>query len=949
MRFVKGSLILGLLMWTAASVIGRAQSSTGTLRGNVTDETGGTLPGATVEAKNDDSGFSRSATTGGNGFFNISVQPGPYTVTATLPSFRTETRHVRVLLGETQGLDFRMVLEARATQAVTVTAEAPVIETKSNEIATNVTEEQIKNLPQGSRNFLNFAALAPGVRISDSQENRQVTAAGAEGYNTNVFIDGSSYKNDVLLGGVVGQDSSKGNPFPQNAVQEFRVMTQNFKAEYEKAGTAVITAVTKSGTNLYSGDIFAYYQNRNLVARSPFLGPRRTCNAAGVCTGTDDPDYTRWQGGADLGGPIINDKVHFFASYEINDQKRANTVIRGGQPLPPALAARLDTYTGTFASPFREHLAFGKVSWQADATDLIDVSGFYRRESDIKDYGGQTSFQSANNIKQNIWNAQAKYTRSGSSYLSETTAGYQSYQWNPTPTNGNVARENYFGALLIGGGNNNQNFIQKRFTVREDFSFLGFHMGGDHVLKAGVVANFSKYDVHKFQEVPPTFNFRSDEQFAFPFEAHYGVGNPDLSASNNEYGVYVQDDWTPTSRLTVNIGLRWDYETDMLNNNYVTPAAVRQNLQGIVPDYFFTDGSQRPAYKNMWQPRFGVSYDVTGKGTTVVFAGYGRYFDRDVYNFVLDERFRLQYQTRTFRFSSNGLPRDGQPTIVWNPAYLSQAGLDQLIANGTAPNPEVFLINNNTKPPRTDQYSVGIRQAFGPIATSVSYAAMRGTNGFTYEFGTRRPDGTCCFSVANYSNILISEASKRFWYDAVYVTIDKPFTVASRWGFGIAYTYGKSDQTGNDLFSLDFPHANAPRHPTPNDERHRIVFSGIVGLPWDVRASSLITLGSGLPYTIADASLGFGPNEFRLRLNEGRQKGTFPYQSWDLRLQKDFPIGARARIGLVAEGFNLTNHNNYGCFEGFISKLPEVNPNFGKPNCLVTDGRRAQFGVNVGF
>ncbi|HXM77846.1 MAG TPA: carboxypeptidase-like regulatory domain-containing protein, partial [Thermoanaerobaculia bacterium] len=333
MRFAKGSLILGLLMWTAASGVGRAQSTTGTLRGNVTDETGGTLPGATVEAKNDDTGFYRNATTAGNGFFNISVQPGPYTVTATLPSFRTETRHVRVLLGETQGLDFRMVLEARATQAVTVTAEAPVIETKSNEIATNVTEEQIKNLPQGSRNFLNFAALAPGVRLSDSLENRQVTAAGAEGYNTNVFIDGSSYKNDVLLGGVVGQDSSKGNPFPQNAVQEFRVMTQNFKAEYEKAGTAVITAVTKSGTNQYSGDVFAYYQNRNLVARSPFLGPRRTCNAAGVCTGTDDPDYTRWQGGADLGGPLVKDKVNFFGSYEINDQKRANTVIRGGQPL----------------------------------------------------------------------------------------------------------------------------------------------------------------------------------------------------------------------------------------------------------------------------------------------------------------------------------------------------------------------------------------------------------------------------------------------------------------------------------------------------------------------------------------------------------------------------------------------------------------------------------------
>ncbi len=945
-RMGRDTLAIGLLFMGIGAGAALAQSTTGTLRGNVTDETGGVLPGATVEAKNDDTGFRYGATTAGNGFFNISVEPGSYTVTFTLPSFRTETRKVRVLLGETQAFDTKLLLEARATQSVTVTAEAPIIETKTNEIATNVTEEQIKFLPQGSRNFLNFAALAPGVRISDSIENKEVTAAGAEGFNTNVFIDGTSYKNDVLLGGVVGQDSSKGNPFPQNAVQEFRVMTQNFKAEYEKAGTAVITAVTKSGTNAYSGDVFAYYQNKNLVARNPFLGARRSCNAAGVCTGTADPDYTRYQGGLDFGGPIINDKLHFYASYELNDQNRANTVIRGGQPLPAAIAARLDTFTGTFTSPFRENLAFGKLSWQGSQTDLLDFSGFYRHETDIKDYGGGTSFQSANNIVQNIFNGQGKYTRSGATFLSETTLSYNNYQWHPTPTNAGVVRENYFGALLIGGGNNNQNFHQKRFTVREDFSYLGFHLAGDHVVKSGVYANFAKYDVQKFQDTPPTFNFRSDEQFAFPFEAHYGVGNPDLSAKNNEYGVYLQDDWTPTSRLTVNVGLRWDYETDMLNNDYVTPANVRQSLQGLISNDFFTDGSQRPAYKNMFQPRLGVSFDVTGKGTTVVYAGYGRYFDRDVYNFVLDERFRLQYADRTFRFSTDGAPRDGFSTIVWNPSYLSQAGLDQLIANGTAPNPEVFLINNNTKPPRTDQFSVGVRQAFGPVATSVSYAVMRGDNGFTNVFA-RDAAGNRVFA-NNFSNILVSEASKRFWYDAVYVTIDKPFTVASKWGVGLAYTYGKSDQTGNDLFSLDFPHANEPRHPTPNDERHRIVFSGIVGLPFEVRASSLITLGTGLPFTILDASLGFDRPQFKLRLNEGRQTGTFPYQSWDLRLQKDIPIG-RVRVGLVAEGFNLTNHNNYGDFDGFISKLPEVNTTFGKPRRLVTDGRRAQFGVNVGF
>jgi hypothetical protein len=149
---------------------------------------------------------------------------------------------------------------------------------------------------------------------------------------------------------------------------------------------------------------------------------------------------------------------------------------------------------------------------------------------------------------------------------------------------------------------------------------------------------------------------------------------------------------------------------------------------------------------------------------------------------------------------------------------------------------------------------------------------------------------------------------------------------------------------------------NFPRHPTANDERNRIVFSGILGLPWDLRFSTLITLGSGLPYTILDATNGFGPNEFQVRLNEGRQKGSFPfdapYQSFDFRLQKDFLIANLVSVGVSGEVFNATNHNNFGCFENFIRIANDPagpNPNFGKPNCVTTPARRFQVGLNVAF
>src|SRR5579862_4909173 len=153
-------------------------------------------------------------------------------------------------------------------ESITVSGET-LIEMKSPEAATNVTTQQIENLPQDDRNFLNFAALAPGVRISNDPQNKTIAADAQPAEQTNVYIDGISQKNDVLLGGLVGQDTSRGNPFPQNAVQEFRVVTQNYSAQYDKAASAIITAVTKSGGNDLRGQLFDYYQPKNWVSQLP--------------------------------------------------------------------------------------------------------------------------------------------------------------------------------------------------------------------------------------------------------------------------------------------------------------------------------------------------------------------------------------------------------------------------------------------------------------------------------------------------------------------------------------------------------------------------------------------------------------------------------------------------------------------------------------------------------
>ena len=240
----------------------------------------------------------------------------------------------------------------------------------------------------------------------------------------------------------------------------------------------------------------------------------------------------------------------------------------------------------------------------------------------------------------------------------------------------------------------------------------------------------------------------------------------------------------------------------------------------------------RDSPTDLIQPRLGFSFDLFDDDRTILFGGVGRYFDRVLYNEILDETFRLQWGIRRFQFSADGSPRDGQPTILWNDSYLSRAGLDALIAAGVAPNPEIFLIESDTRVPETIQASLGVRQRFGDDwLASFTLARNRSRHGFSYIFGNRNPDGFegplpdqgCCTPVSGgFGNILISTDEKQTWYTGAYVTLEKAYSEASTWGMTLAYTYSEADETGGDLFSLDYPTiADFPRHPTNGDERHR--------------------------------------------------------------------------------------------------------------------------------
>jgi hypothetical protein len=250
-----GALTASLAMSGAATIAfstsALAQTATAGIAGLA-------APEAEVVARNVDTGFTgRDVADSGGGYTIRGLQPGTYEVAAAGGT----AQRIRVLVGQTATLDF---VDESGGEIVVVATRSGV-DITSSEVSTSVTDEQIRNLPQTTRNFINFAALAPGVAVSSSDQEVTFSSSGEPARTVNVFIDGQSQKAQIIDGGVAGQDDSRGNPFPQLAVQEFRVLTQNFSAQYDQASSAIITAVTRSGTNEFHGEVFGVYQDESWV------------------------------------------------------------------------------------------------------------------------------------------------------------------------------------------------------------------------------------------------------------------------------------------------------------------------------------------------------------------------------------------------------------------------------------------------------------------------------------------------------------------------------------------------------------------------------------------------------------------------------------------------------------------------------------------------------------
>lgn len=933
-----------------------AQVTTGTIRGDVA----GVAAGVAVTARDVDTGFTRTVQTRADGTYVIPGLPtGTYQITAAGPDGTFEDM-VRIQVGQTLVVD----LTQAADDEVIVVGRRARLEVLTSEVATNVTSEQIEQLPQASRNFLNFAQLAPGVRVSRDEFRQQFSggASNAEGDSlaagqTNVFIDGVSLKSNINQGGIVGQDSSRGNPFSQLAVKEFRVLTQNFKAEFEQAGTSVITAVTKSGTNELHGDVFGLFAGRAFQEKDQLAKDRNE----------PKPAFKRYQFGADLGGPIIKDKLFFYVSYEGNYQDREFTVRPGGEAAN--LPFDVTPFIGTLNSPFREHLGFAKLNWNINDRQSAELSFNIRKESDIRGFGnGPESLERAEDIQNDVVTIRFKHQYSGDSFLNEFSVDYLNSSFEPSPLNPDLPGRVFNGAINLGGRPTIQDVEEENITIRNNVTFSDLDWHGNHLIKTGVRASFQSYDVLFDQFGNPEFVFTNDPSrgldFSFPELARFGLGDPFVGANNKQFGIFIQDDWNVTEKLQLNLGFRWDIETNAKNKDFVTPpeaVAALNELEAILstqPGNFFraadyiSTGNNRGAFKNAFQPRIGFSYDVFDDQRTVVFGGWGRYFDRTLFRNAAEESLLRQFQIREFQFSLDGADRNGRPTIVWDPAFLSREGLENLIATNVAPNGELRVFKNNQKPPRSDQFSFGVRQKIWDIQTSISYSRIVTKNDIGF-FPANRSVATNAggffdfIPVTGFGNVVASTDERETRFNAMFITIDKPYTPETGWGFNIAYTLAFAKEKGF-TFNFDFPNvAEADFHPNAADERHRIILSGIVDLPYGFKLSTLTTLASGQPFFVIDASQGFGGEVIRLG-HFGDQPGLFGFKQVDLRLQKDISVKGTT-VSLIAEALNVFDTANFAGRDGFIPPLPGENANFGNPFGLAGPPRTIQFGAKMSF
>lgn len=993
------------------------QSVGATLRGQVTAEAG-PASGATVTATNTATGLSRSAQTSANGTYSLAgLPPGEYRIEVAAGG-GTSSQIVLLQVGQTATLD----LQTGATppgelESVTVTAQR-LFETKTSEVATYVSLRQIEALPQSSRNFLEFADTIPGVQFIQAGNGSTEIRSGAQSANgVNVFIDGVGQKNYVSRGGVGGQGSlsdsgvsgkgSRGNPFPQLAIGEYKVITSNYKAEFDQLSSAAIVAATKSGTNQFELEGFWDFTNEDWRASDPFEA------RDGEKAASEQEQY-----GLAVGGPIIQDRMHFFVTYERKNFESPRRVFPGSSYSGP-LPARLQGLIGNFTLPFEEDLVFAKIDWTPGDAHLIELSAKLRDESELV-FGESEAPEHATDKKNEDARYDLRYQYTGEFFLNDMHITYEDSTFSPRPLTDGAGFQNFNGAtdagnlvLTSGAGDSYEDRSQKGYGFQNDTTFNAIEWFGTHTLKAGV--KFKKVELSVRAQTPynPIFALDINDPTDTPWRVRFGAPLPFLDdltvkSENKQYGIYLQDDWDVTDRLQLNLGLRYDYEETPGYLDYVTPSDIvaAMNSQATNPasdefnhpaapagmtyaqllalggldiNQFISTGNNRDAFDGGIQPRLGFSYDLTGEQRHVIFGGAGRAYDRNVFEYLARETFKGTYPTYERAFDSAVHDCDGPNCIPWDPMYFDPAALRALVADNPQLGREVFMLKNDLRTPYSDQYSLGMRNRvmLGGIDwnTSATFSYIKSEDGIAFLLGCRWGDGTfrepgtswdgqpwgfrgqCIPGIGQF---LIGTNGTETRARQILLSAEKPYSRESGWSATFAYTFTDAKEnrmniaTEDATYMLDYPTlAEYGWHVSTGSPKHRLVATGIFDAPWGLMVSAKLTLATPLYYqSINCMNVPAGQPDTSTRFcrpDPAKPDHTLGYKRLDLALQKQFTFMDDFAIRLRADVLNVFNSDNIDTVAADTGTPGAPNTNFLQANSYLQPTRTLKLSLSASF
>ena len=931
--FSKFCLVLVAIFLSAVAALAQSQATTGNIEGRVTDPNGAAVPAVTVTATNQETALAKSAETDSEGIYRIIfLPPGKYRVTTTAAQgfAAANFSNVIVTVGSQTPLDMQ-VKPGGTTTMVDVAAEGQIVETTRTSVASTINDRAIQNLPVNGRNFLDFATLTPGV-VREPTRSGDLTVGGQKGTLNSLQVDGAD-NNNTFFGQSFGRTGTRPPyQFSEESVQEFQINQNGFSAEFGRAGGAVINVVTKSGTNNWHGSAFEYFRDESLNSNTPILTAR----------GAKRPKSQINQFGGTVGGPIKKNRAFFFGAFDGQRSTIPNVVD------PPnfsaqsaAIQALLAPKLGTYNVGRDQNVFMFKTDIRLNNSNQL-VLRFNQQNftGNNNENGGPLS------VQEHSGNSVAKTTTfSGSltSTLSNRVINEFRFQFGrdrePGTANSSVveARIQTGGGFLQLGRNN---FSPRETTIkRVQFIDNISYTRGAHSLKVGTDLNFDRI----FNFFPGLFTgqftFNSYALFASNTPASYtqnfpGAGTTGGTTKPNmsDYGFFGQDDWRVNPKLTLNLGLRYDYQKladPSVNNPSSALAAVGLSTITPVRD------------RNNFSPRFGFSYGFNEK--TVLRGGYGIFFGRTP---------AIMLGTA---HSQNGIQVTGVTltcTLVANPCPTYPSNFPTAPATG-AQTPSIYLFTKDYAQPYVQQGRLGVeRELIRNLSLSVTYLYFRGVHlsrtrdinlGVPVPTTLTDPSGQtftvlrhpAARPIPGFTRISLFESTADSRYNGLAVELKRRFTHGLQ--FIMAYTYSsakdnKPDQTmvvvGTDdvkavMNNLDI---SADWGRSDLDIRHRFVFSPVyeIGTVAKDNAvanaflsnwafSGIITLQSGFAYSaLISGDANRDGNSATDRV-PGTPRNGFTTPSiyvFDTRATKSFKFGEKYNLSLIAEAFNLFNRSN---------------------------------------